>query len=50
MVRILLVEDEFDICELISLHLSNEGYEVLSTDNGISAIELFGKREFSMRR
>ena len=37
--RILLVDDEKDILELISLHLSNEGSEVLTLSNGLEVLE-----------
>jgi DNA-binding response OmpR family regulator len=37
--KILIVDDEPEIVELIRLYLIKEGYEVLSTDNGQSAFE-----------
>ncbi|MDF2959126.1 MAG: winged helix family two component transcriptional regulator [Paenibacillus sp.] len=37
--KILIVDDEPEIVELIRLYLMKEGYEVLSTDNGPSAFE-----------
>jgi len=37
--KILIVDDEPEIVELIRLYLSKEGYEVLATDNGPSAFE-----------
>ena len=38
--RILLVDDEPDILEIISYNLSSEGYQVITAENGIEAIEL----------
>jgi len=37
--KILIVDDEPEITELIRLYLVKEGYEVISTDNGPSALE-----------
>ena len=42
--KILVVDDEDHIVELISYNLINSDYEVLSANNGISAIEI-AKRE-----
>ena len=36
--KILVVDDEADITELISLYMEREGYLVHSTDNGEDAI------------
>lgn len=38
--RILLVDDEPDILEIISYNLTSEGYQVITAENGIEAIEL----------
>ena len=40
--RILVVDDEKNICELLSTELSLEGYDVMCAYDGISAVELFG--------
>ncbi|OXM83220.1 response regulator transcription factor [Paenibacillus rigui] len=37
--KILIVDDEPEIVELIRLYLMKEGYEVLTTDNGASAFQ-----------
>ncbi|TVY02336.1 response regulator transcription factor [Cohnella terricola] len=37
---ILVVDDEREITELISLYLEKEGYDVLTSDNGIEAIRI----------
>lgn len=40
MKRILLVDDDEDIVELLTYNLEKEGYEVASAGNGLDAIEL----------
>ena len=37
--RILLVDDEPDILEIISYNLKKEGYKVITANDGIQAIE-----------
>lgn len=39
--NILIAEDEQDICELMALHLTKEGFNVFKTFDGMSAIETF---------
>jgi len=46
--RILLVEDEENIRELIQLNLEAEGYEVVSTGNGRKALDLIGGQHFDL--
>jgi len=41
--KIVVVEDEVDILELINMILTNAGYEVHLCDNGRSAIDLIKK-------
>ena len=43
-IRILLVDDEPDILEIISYNLIQEGYQVITAENGIEAIEQ-GRKE-----
>lgn len=43
--KVLVVDDDVNICELIRLYLVKEGYEVSMSYNGIKALELF--REFT---
>ncbi len=38
--RVLVVEDEKDIADLMALHLKREGHEVVSVDNGEEAMRL----------
>lgn len=39
--KILIVDDDVNICELIGLYIEKEGYDVVKAHNGISAVELF---------
>ena len=39
--KILVVDDDVNICELLRLYLVKEGWEVLVSYNGIKAMELF---------
>lgn len=43
--KILVIDDDVNICELIRLYLEKEGYEVTTVYNGIKAIEVF--KEFT---
>lgn len=46
--RILLVEDESTLQNIIALNLRQEGYDVVTTDNGLEAIELFEAQHFDL--
>jgi len=47
--KIILVEDERDIRELMTLHLSREGFEVISTENGEQSVKLIdGSHSFDL--
>ncbi len=37
-IKILLVDDEPDILEIVGYNLSNEGYQVLTAENGLEAV------------
>lgn len=39
--KILIVDDDINICELIKLYLKKEGYDVMCVYDGFSAIEVF---------
>lgn len=39
--KILVIDDDVNICELIRLYLEKEGYEILTAYNGKKAIEVF---------
>ena len=38
--RIVAIEDEADILDVLSVNLSAEGYEVLTATNGIAGLEM----------
>jgi len=38
-IKILLVDDEPDILEIVGFNLSNEGYQVIKAENGLEAIK-----------
>ena len=42
-IKLLLVDDEPDILEIVSYNLQNEGYQIFTATNGIEAIELAKK-------
>lgn len=48
MFRILVVEDDTDIQELLDNHLSGSGYEVVLASDGVEAISLFSQGEFDL--
>ena len=39
--KILVVDDETNICELLKLYLEKEGYEVYTANNGADAVNVF---------
>ena len=39
--KILVVDDETNICELLKLYLEKEGYEVYTANNGSDAVNIF---------
>lgn len=46
--RILLVEDESDIAELIQMNLDSEGYKVIHVSNGLIAMQRFEEQNFDL--
>ena len=46
--RILLVEDEEDIRDMIVLNLEMEGYHVTSSGDGTEALRIFGNQKFDL--
>lgn len=48
MKRILIVEDELEIRELLASYLRNEGFSVSEAEDGVAAIDLFGKEKFDL--
>lgn len=39
--KVLVIDDDVNICELIRLYFEKEGYEVMTVHNGIKAIDAF---------
>lgn len=48
MIRILIVDDEKPICDLIDLNLSASGYHCMTVQNGLDAIDLIEKEAFDL--
>ena len=48
MKNILVVEDELEIRQLLANYLRNEGFSVSEAEDGVVAIELFGKEKFDL--
>jgi len=46
--RILIVDDEKDIRDLIEIYLKNEGYEVLKAGTGLEAIQMVEKEKVDL--
>jgi DNA-binding response OmpR family regulator len=46
--KILVIEDEFDIRDVVSQYLKIEGFEVMEAENGLQALSLFNKYDFNM--
>ena len=40
-VKIMVVDDDSNICELLRLYLEKEGYEPVIAENGVKALQLF---------
>ena len=45
--HVLLVEDDYDLTEVITLHLQNEGYEVLAAHDGRAGLQAFAAGNWS---
>ncbi|SES72182.1 two-component system, OmpR family, response regulator VanR [Enterococcus malodoratus] len=48
MVKILMVEDEQEISELVVFYLKNENYEVITCENGQAALEKIRTEDFAL--
>ncbi|MCH5344430.1 MAG: response regulator transcription factor [Acetatifactor sp.] len=48
MIKILIVDDEKPICDLIDINLSAAGYHCKSVQDGLSAIDLIEKENFDL--
>lgn len=48
MIKVLIVDDEKPICDLIDLHLSETGYHCTSVQDGMKAIQLIESEKFDL--
>ncbi len=48
MIKILIVDDEKPICDLIDMNLTAAGYDCKSVQNGLDAIDLIEKENFDL--
>ncbi|MBP3604060.1 MAG: response regulator transcription factor [Lachnospiraceae bacterium] len=46
--KILVVEDDKDIAEVIRLYLGNEGYEIITAQDGLSGYEILQKEDIHL--
>lgn len=46
--KILVVDDDYDILQLVTIHLTREGYTVLQAQNGNHALELLEESEVNL--
>ena len=46
--RILVVEDDKDIAEVIRLYLENEGYEIMTAEDGLAGYEILQKEKINL--
>ena len=46
--RVLVVDDEKDICEAIEMLLTLDGFEVVTASNGVEALNLYGTAKFDL--
>ena len=48
MIKILIVDDEKPICDLIDLNLSSAGYHCISVQDGLKAINRIEEEDFDL--
>ena len=48
MYRILIVEDDFDILELLQSWLTEAGYQTAEAEDGLKALEVFESGQFDL--
>lgn len=46
--KILIVDDEVEICDLISIYIKNEGYEFIKAKDGLEALEILKKEKIDL--
>lgn len=48
LLRILLVEDEENLQEALRINLEEDGYEVVTANNGVEALQIFREQRFNL--
>jgi len=48
MMNILIVEDEQDIRELLEIHLSKEGYNIFTAEDGVQGLDIFQNEDIDI--
>ena len=48
MIKILIVDDEKPICDLIDINLSAAGYQCKTVQNGLEAIDMIAAENFDL--
>ena len=48
MIKILIIEDEYNIRKLFSKYLSNQGYETIEAEDGQKAVQIFEKEHIDL--
>lgn len=43
--KILIVDDDLNICELLRLYIAKEGYNVVTANDGVQAVEVFNQEQ-----
>ena len=46
--KILVIDDDIEITQLLKILLSSEGYEVISSSSAFGGLELFKKHNFDL--
>lgn len=46
--KILIVDDEIEICDLISIYIKNEGYEPIKAKDGLEALEVLKEEKIDL--
>lgn len=46
--KVLVVDDDINICNLIEIYLQKEGYKVLTAHSGSDAIKIFGEKQVDL--
>src|SRR5258706_14740453 len=46
--KLLIIDDDVDICMMVSRFLSKKGYEVKTSHNGKQAVEIFKQEKFDL--